>query len=322
MSSILIALIPALCWGMVGIISTKMGGNAGQQTLGISVGALLLGIGVTLFYVIPQNIHVDGHIWIVGLLSGLFWSVGMFGQLNSFTDLGVSIGLPLSTAGQIVTNALLGASLLGEWQTRSVWLFGSISIILVALGAVLISASPHNNNKSNSKQNPKSFKHGLIFLVISTVGYMLYFIFPNLLVKVGFISSQIRDANNGINYMTAIVTPQAIGQVIGAVLILLVLKKHHTIFKIETAKNVLTGIDWATGNLLMFISAANVLVGQAMATTLSQMGVVVGTFGGIYLLHEKKTHDQMVKILIGTLLMIGGGVLMSDLETIGSWISL
>lgn len=320
MGSILIALIPALCWGMVGIISTKMGGNAGQQTLGISVGSVLLGLCVTLFYVIPQNIHVDIKIWVVGLLSGLFWSVGMFGQLNSFTDLGVSIGLPLSTAGQIVTNALLGAALLGEWQTKPIWLFGLISIVMVAIGAVFISASPHKKN--NIKQNPKTFKHGLIFLVISTIGYMLYFIFPNLLVKVGFISSQVRDANNGINYMTAIVTPQAIGQVIGAVIILLVFKKHRTIFKMETAKNILTGVDWATGNLLMFISAANVLIGQATATTLSQMGVVVGTFGGIYLLHEKKTHDQMVKILIGTLLMVGGCILMSNLEAVVTWISL
>lgn len=320
MGSILIALIPALCWGMVGIISTKMGGNAGQQTLGISFGALLLGLCVTLFYVIPQNIHVDIKIWVVGLLSGLFWSVGMFGQLNSFTDLGVSIGLPLSTAGQIVTNALLGAALLGEWQTKPIWLFGLISIVMVAIGAVFISASPHKKN--NIKQNPKTFKHGLIFLVISTIGYMLYFIFPNLLVKVGFISSQVRDANNGINYMTAIVTPQAIGQVIGAVIILLVFKKHRTIFKMETAKNILTGVDWATGNLLMFISAANVLIGQATATTLSQMGVVVGTFGGIYLLHEKKTHDQMVKILIGTILMVGGCILMSNLEAVVTWISL
>ncbi len=36
-----IALIPALAWGSIGLISGKLGGNANQQTLGMTWGAFL-----------------------------------------------------------------------------------------------------------------------------------------------------------------------------------------------------------------------------------------------------------------------------------------
>lgn len=78
--SILLALIPPLTWGATGIIGTKMGGSSAQQTFGESCGALILALGVYLFFVLPNGIAVDGKIWLVGLFSGLFWSVGTVGQ--------------------------------------------------------------------------------------------------------------------------------------------------------------------------------------------------------------------------------------------------
>ena len=38
----LLALIPALAWGSIGLVSGKLGGNAYQQTLGMTFGALVL----------------------------------------------------------------------------------------------------------------------------------------------------------------------------------------------------------------------------------------------------------------------------------------
>lgn len=48
-----IALIPALAWGSIGLISGKLGGNANQQTLGMTWGALLFAIVTTI--VAPGN---------------------------------------------------------------------------------------------------------------------------------------------------------------------------------------------------------------------------------------------------------------------------
>ncbi|QJU69154.1 GRP family sugar transporter [Oenococcus oeni] len=311
---ILIALIPAITWGSTGLVNTKMGGSAAQQTLGMTFGALIFGLAVMLFYVIPNHISLDYRIWIVGLFSGIFWAVGTAGQFVAYKDMGVSSAFPLSTAGQIVSNAIMAAAVLGEWTTIQMWIFGAIAITLVTTGALLTSARS-KASKSTSTQRPAAYSHGLIALLLSTIGYMLYFVFPNLMFKVGFISKAVHEANNGTSYMTAIIGPQAIGQVIGAfIIVIFVFHESEKMFQKATWRNILTGLNWGVGNLFMFISTANPAIGQATATTLSQMGVIVGTFGGIYLLHEKKTRDQMVKIVIGSVLVVIGGVLISNLS--------
>ncbi|OIK97521.1 glucose transporter [Oenococcus oeni] len=311
---ILIALIPAITWGSTGLVNTKMGGSAAQQTLGMTFGALIFGLAVMLFYVIPNHISLDYRIWIVGLFSGIFWAVGTAGQFVAYKDMGVSSAFPLSTAGQIVSNAIMAAAVLGEWTTIQMWIFGAIAITLVTTGALLTSARS-KASKSTSTQRPAAYSHGFIALLLSTIGYMLYFVFPNSMFKVGFISKAVHEANNGASYMTAIIGPQAIGQVIGAfIIVIFVFHESEKMFQKATWRNILTGLNWGVGNLFMFISTANPAIGQATATTLSQMGVIVGTFGGIYLLHEKKTRDQMVKIVIGSVLVVVGGVLISNLS--------
>ena len=71
-----IALIPALAWGSIGLISGKLGGNANQQTLGMTWGALIFAIVTTI--VAPGNFLANNNLqlWVAGVLSGLFWSLG------------------------------------------------------------------------------------------------------------------------------------------------------------------------------------------------------------------------------------------------------
>ncbi|WP_219334581.1 GRP family sugar transporter, partial [Oenococcus oeni] len=168
---------------------------------------------------------------------------------------------------------------------------------------------------STSTQRPAAYSHGLIALLLSTIGYILYFVFPNLMFIFGFISKAVHESIYVARYMSSILCPQDIGQVIGAlILVIFVFHESDKIILKATWRNILTGLNWGVGNLFMFISTANPAIGQATATTLSQMGVIVGTFGGIYLLHEKKTRDQMVKIVIGSVLVVIGGVLISNLS--------
>lgn len=44
-----IALVPMLAWGSIGLVSGKMGGDAHQQTLGMTFGALIFAIVTTIF---------------------------------------------------------------------------------------------------------------------------------------------------------------------------------------------------------------------------------------------------------------------------------
>lgn len=143
---------------------------------------------------------------------------------------------------------------------------------------------------------------------------MLYFVFPNLMSKLGFVDPGFHAANNGLTYMTAIVLPQALGQLIGALLLMvIVFHEQHKILEKHVFTNILTGLTWAVGNLCMLIAAGNPQVGQTVAATLSQMCVIVGTFCGIFLLHEHKTKKQMRSITVGTLLMALGGMIIANL---------
>ncbi|MCO0831807.1 GRP family sugar transporter [Fructobacillus sp. W13] len=308
--AIIMALLPALFWGSVGLVSTKMGGSAAQQTLGMSTGALIFGL-ITMFgFVMPNGYYMGVDVWVVGLLSGLVWAMGMAFQFLLFKQMGVSLGVPLSTAGQIIMNALLAATLLGEWTTGAMWIVGVVSIALVVTGAVFIS-KPDKDAVEKSKIDSKS----IFYLIMSTAGFMLYFVLPNFLAKVGYVSEETRAAGHGLHYMTAIVGPQGIGQAIGALFIaIFVLREGKTMISKPTTKNLITGLVWAFGNIFMFASAANPHVGQTIATTLSQLNIVVGTFGGIYILKEKKSSAQMKAIIFGTILVVVGAMIIGNIH--------
>ncbi|MBM7543683.1 glucose uptake protein [Weissella beninensis] len=307
----LIALIPALAWGSTGLFSTKLGGSAGQQTLGMTVGAMAFGLLTFIGFVVPNQINAGMNIWIVGLLSGLLWAVGQAGQFTAIKAMGVSNAIPWSTAGQIVGNAALAATVLGEWSTAKMWIFGTIAIFLVVVGAMLTAKRDKAANEDDMAGKTEATR-GLIAILISTAGYAGYFIIPNLMRKVGYISSTIANRNHGVDYMTATIFPQSIGMVIGAFLIVIFFMREASVmFQAPTWRNMLTGAAWGVGNLAMFISAAT--IGQAVAVTMSQMGIIVGTFGGIFILHERKTSTQMKFIVIGSIMIVAGGILISNL---------
>ncbi|HAJ55692.1 MAG TPA: glucose transporter GlcU, partial [Lactobacillus sp.] len=72
------------------------------------------------------------------------------------------------------------------------------------------------------------------------------------------------------------------------------------------------GLLWGTGNVFMLLSMAK--VGLAVSYSLSQMGIVISTFGSIYLLGERKTHKEMVWVSWGSVLVILGGVVLGIMK--------
>ncbi|NEG70144.1 GRP family sugar transporter [Bifidobacterium choloepi] len=363
-----IALLSALFIGSTSVVATKIGGKATQQSLGMTVGAVIFGMLTALLFVWPRaglGYVFNPRIWLVGFVSGLFWSVGQIGQFTALKPLGVSIAMPISTAGQVIGNALMAAIVLGEWTTVRVWIVGLVSIALVTVGAVCTSAQPKSKRQRLADQallnselpaadavtdlgadptatsaitsptspaapkivSKKDFRKGLTAIAISTVGYMLYFVFPNLLHKVGFIANSVYDAPNGdgLYYMTSIVLPQSFGQIVGVLAIMGAMNclmnrragrpvspvdPNDRFFVKKTWQNIASGLVWAVGNVCIFIACASPSVGQAIATTFSQLGVIVATFGGIVVLHERKTKRQMIFIVIGCLLLVAGAILM------------
>ncbi|WP_461226476.1 GRP family sugar transporter [Lacticaseibacillus suihuaensis] len=281
--AIIIALIPALAWGSIGLVSAKLGGNAYQQTLGMTLGALVFGIGTWLI----MRPVLDTKVWALGILSGLFWALGQSQQFQTMKYIGVSMTVPMSTGMQLVANTLAGALLFHEWQSGKDVGMGLLALLFLVLGAILTSRKEKDTAAADTR-----LAQGLRTLLFSTAGYAGY----TIVVNAGHLDA------------TAVVLPQAVGMVIGALLFSI----GHDAFNKETGKNVLTGVLWGTGNVFMLMAMAQ--VGLAIAYSMSQMGIVISTFGAIFLLGERKTHKEMTWIAWGSVLIIAGGVVLGMMK--------
>ena len=285
MIGILLALIPALTWGSLVLVSVKLGGNAYSQTLGITIGSLLFAIAM-FFYAEPE---LSPIVWSIGLVSGIFWTIGQLNQLASVKFIGVSKTVPISTGMQLVGTTLFGVLLFREWETKLTVILGSISIILIIIGVVFTSTG-----QKEDKNAGKSLKKGLFILFISSLGYIGYVIIIRYFEIDGW----------------SAILPQALGMVIGAS----VLTTRHKPFNKYALRNILTGCLWAAGNLGLLLSIPR--AGVATSFSLSQTGIIISTLGGIFLLGEKKTKKQIIFVVIGCVLIIAGGVILGYTKSI------
>lgn len=280
---ILLAILPALFWGSIVLFNVKLGGGPYSQTLGTTIGAFIFSICV---YVFVQPV-LSPIIFGVGIVSGLFWAIGQINQLKSIKLMGVSKAVPISTGLQLVATTLFGVIVFQEWSTTTSIILGILALVLIIVGVILTSLEDKDNkDKNNSKSG--NFKKGIIILLISTVGYLVYVVILRLFEVDGW----------------SALLPQAIGMVIGGVL----LTFRHKPFNKYVIRNILPGLIWAAGNMFLFISQPR--VGVATSFSLSQMGVVISTLGGILILHEKKTKRQLIWVFIGIALIIIAGVLL------------
>ncbi|MBI1629096.1 GRP family sugar transporter [Bacillus safensis] len=276
---ILYALLPAIFWGSIVLISVKLGGNAYQQTLGITLGAFLFSI--TAFFIkMPE---LTPLIFAVSVISGIFWSIGQMNQLSSVAFLGVSKAVPLSTGMQLVSTTLFGVMVFKEWQTMTVILIGSCAILLIIAGVVMTSLGQKKNGGGNGRGN---FKKGIIILLISTVGYVGYVVILRWF---------------DIDGWSALV-PQSVGMLLSSLAISL----KQDPFSKYTFRNIIAGLVWSTGNLGLLLAIP--LIGVAVSFSMSQTGIVISTLGGIYLLKEKASRTSFV--IAGCLMIIAGGVLL------------
>ncbi|EAE3757212.1 glucose transporter GlcU [Listeria monocytogenes serotype 1/2b] len=278
--NIVIALIPAVMWGIMPLVVSKIGGKPRQQIIGTTFSALAFAIGVFIF----TNPEYTATIIIASFISGAFWSLGQMNQFRAFTQVGVSKTMPLSTGMQLVGTSLFGVFAFHEWGTTSKLVLGFSALALIIIGIFLTSYQQHKDE--NSGQN---MKKGIITLLISSVGYVGYVVITRWFDISGW------DA----------ILPQAIGMVVAG--LLFSIKSEEKRFTKQTWLNMIPGVMWATGNLALLFS--NKLVGIATGFSLSQMGVVISTIGGILFLGEKKTKKELILVIIGVVLVIIGGTM-------------
>ena len=76
----LLALIPAIGWGIMPLITGKIGGSTINQIFGIGAGATI--VGLVAFIIGHPTVTTTGF-WF-SVLCGALWTIGQIGQFVSF----------------------------------------------------------------------------------------------------------------------------------------------------------------------------------------------------------------------------------------------
>jgi glucose uptake protein len=279
--NILIALLPAIGWGLIPLITGKVKNSQPyNQIVGVGIGAVLVGIVVTAI----QRPAMTPGVFALAVLSGMMWALGQTGQFISFTRIGVSYTMPISTGLQLVGNTLIGAIIFGEWQGSRQIIMGTFALILIIIGVILTSLSDSTSDKKVTARD-------LLFLLATTIGYWVYSAFPKSV-----------NAN-----AQSLFLPQTIGILIGAVLYA-VFSKHGDVFKQKaTWLDLFAGISFGIGGFAYIISAQ--MNGVTQAFIYSQLNVIIATLGGMTLLGEKKHGKLLVATLVGLVIIVVGAAL-------------
>lgn len=279
LNGIMIALVPALLWGTLPLVSMATGGNPRHQVFGMTIGALVFSIFVS--FIFPPDF--TPKVMLVGFISGLFWTVGQFYQFASMKVIGVSKTMPISTGTQMAGAALIGVLIFNEWDTSFKLIIGALALALIIFGVLL--TSYERKAKGVSKGN---LVRGIGFVLLSTIGFMSY------LLVIRFFNL------NG----WSLILSQSLGMIVGS--LAFSIRTIKEIASKYTLLNITSGLMWGGGNIALLI--ATKIEGVATSFSMSQIGTVLSTLGGVFLLGEKKTKKQMTSILLGCLLISIGGV--------------
>ena len=133
--SYLIALIPALGWGFMPLITGKIGGSAVNQMFGIGAGATI--VGLVAFAIGHPTVSTTAF-WF-SVVCGALWTIGQIGQFVSFKRIGVSKTTPISTVLQLVGNSIIGAIIFGEWRGAKALTIGFVALAVIIVGALMTS---------------------------------------------------------------------------------------------------------------------------------------------------------------------------------------
>ena len=281
--NILIALLPAIGWGCMPLITGKVGGSPVNQIFGIGAGASIVGL---IAYFIT-GVNTTPQAFLFSFVCGALWVIGQVGQFISFQRMGVSNTIPLSSCFQLVGSSVFGVIFLGQWTSATAKLIGFAALILVVIGSLMTSMS-------DKKEGKKVQTKDVLLLLVTTVGYWIYSLFP----QMPAVASQPAEA---------IFLPETLGILFGSVLYVIFSGNIKAFKQKEQYLNIIAGLSWGIAALAYVFSAK--LNGVNMAFIFSQLNVIIGTFGGILILKEHKSKYEMKWTILGIAFIVIGAIL-------------
>lgn len=286
--AILIGLGPLIGWGIYPTIASKFGGKPVNQILGSTIGTLIFAI---VYNQIERLGFPQGKDLLLAILSGIGWAVAQVITFYSFTLIGSSRAMPVTTAFQLLGASLWGVVALGDWPTMVDKVVGFVALAVIILGAWMTVWSEHK-----TKEDSNSLRKAVIVLLIGEIGYWAYSAAP-----------QAASISGKQAFL-----PQAIGMVIVGVIygiITLARKQGNPFTQKVTYKQIISGFFFAFAALTYLISAQPNMNGLATGFILSQTSVVLATLTGIWFLGQKKTHREMAVTVGGLVLIIAAAAI-------------
>lgn len=278
----LIALIPAIGWGIMPLITTKVGGTQYSQMWGLGAGATI--IGIIAFLIAHPSVSTTGF-WL-SVLCGALWTIGQIGQFISFKRIGVSSTMPISTALQLVGNSIIGILIFSEWRGARALTIGIIALIIAIIGALMTSVSDDKGGHVTSRD--------FLFLLVTSIGYWIYSAFPK-------IPALAHDDSIGI------FLPEMLGILLGATLYVLFSGHANTFKQRETYMNIFAGLSWGCAALAYIFAGRG--LGVTTAFVFTQLNVVIATLGGVFILHEQKSKRELTYTIWGIVLLVIGSIM-------------
>lgn len=288
--AILIGLGPLIGWGFFPTIASKIGGKPVNQIIGATFGTFIF----ALVYNLVQGISLPtGAALIWSIISGIGWASAQIVTFYSFTLIGSSRAMPITTAFQLLGASLWGVFALGDWPTGTDKLIGFVALVLIIIGAWMTTWSENKTAEGSSK-----LKQAVIVLLIGEIGYWAYSAAP-----------QAAHIDGSQAFL-----PQSIGMCLVAIVyaIFLKLKNKDEKFALAEAvsyKQIISGFFFAFAALTYLISAQPNMNGLATGFILSQTSVVLATLTGIWMLHQSKTKKEMVVTILGLILIIAAAAM-------------
>ena len=284
-TAILVGLGPLLGWGLYPTIASKIGGKPVNQILGSTLGTLIFALVLAM---IKGLALPSGAALFFSVLSGIGWGTAQIITFYSFTLIGSSKAMPITTAFQLLGASLWGVFYLGDWPTATAKMIGFIALAVIILGAWMTVWS-----EKKTPENKSALTLAVVLLGVGEIGAWLCSAAP---------------PQAKIDGMHAFL-PQAIGMVLAAVVYAIMMtvkgKERSPFVEAVSYKQIFSGFFFAFAALTYLISAQPDMNGLATGFILSQTSVVLATLTGIWFLGQKKTSKEMVVTVCGLVLILG-----------------
>ena len=288
--ALLIGLGPLIGWGFFPTIASKIGGRPANQIIGATFGTFVCALILALVQGTPLP---TGASLFWSIVSGIGWASAQIITFYSFTLIGSSRAMPITTAFQLLGASLWGVFALGDWPSTTDKIIGFVALVLIILGAWMTTWNEHKTAESSSKM-----KKAVIVLLIGEIGYWAYSAAP-----------QAAHIDGMQSFL-----PQSIGMCIVAIVygIYLGIKdksEKPPLLEAVSYKQMISGVFFAFAALTYLISAQPNMNGLATGFLLSQTSVVLATLTGIWMLHQTKTRKEMIVTVFGLILIVGAAAL-------------